>query len=596
MSKSWINNKRGFTLVEILVVVALTVIIMGLVFIPLVHSFNMTRQAEVMIKAQDNARLALSKVSQDLSDAMYVYDNTRDPINFPVQNQSGANVNIPVYYAKVDMILPRMRAYCTSLVHPALESRESTRHYVDGSGYEDIRFDEAAPRCRGGDGSILEIRPVQPLTPDTKIVRYFIGLRDPSQPYKNSYLYKLTESGQDNLFILYRAEFSPFDDRLFDQDNTVNENLADPDFFYNPTYRDAWRNISRPVVTLEDTDLVTFARDDHGNVIYDSSNNPVLTPTVRFAPTPIYNDPLVPVTDPSTDPEHGDLPTTFKASYGHWVLPYKITLERTNPDGTIAVTYETGPSGTSMCIFRVGVADPVFDIGYYEDTKAGASYGGAKYGIGEYSPLLSEMAFIPDITRGTVDFSLPCAKWPYCDTNLLTGPVMAAIGGKKALSQICDVSNVNSDPERCVLINTVAPSVLGNATIIPGSVKVIAPSAIPGSNGRLVDYTRVPDFEVNPGLNQYKVDAGYNPVTGEGAVYFHRPQGVDPKDSQPMPDGYVLLYYEVQNNKKGDILRANYVTKSIMTVTMGIRIYNSSSGKPELVQLTNKVKLRNVRN
>ena len=65
--KPLINDNRGFTLLEILTVLALTVIIMGLVFWPLVNSFNLTRQADVMVRAQDNARLALSLVSRDLA-------------------------------------------------------------------------------------------------------------------------------------------------------------------------------------------------------------------------------------------------------------------------------------------------------------------------------------------------------------------------------------------------------------------------------------------------------------------------------------------------------------------------------------------------
>ena len=60
----------GFTLIELLVVIALTIIIMGLVFGPLMQSFNLTRQAEVMVSAQDNARIALSLISRDLANAI----------------------------------------------------------------------------------------------------------------------------------------------------------------------------------------------------------------------------------------------------------------------------------------------------------------------------------------------------------------------------------------------------------------------------------------------------------------------------------------------------------------------------------------------
>jgi hypothetical protein len=61
--------------------------------------------------------------------------------------------------------------------------------------------------------------------------------------------------------------------------------------------------------------------------------------------------------------------------------------------------------------------------------------------------------------------------------------------------------------------------------------------------------------------------------------------------SGAITDLYVL-YYE-QNNKKGDSIRANYVTKSLITVTMGVRVFDPNSGKPQAIQLTNKVRVRN---
>ncbi len=50
---------RGFTLIEILVVMAISVILMGLVMEPIVQSFQMTRQAEAMADAQDAARAGM---------------------------------------------------------------------------------------------------------------------------------------------------------------------------------------------------------------------------------------------------------------------------------------------------------------------------------------------------------------------------------------------------------------------------------------------------------------------------------------------------------------------------------------------------------
>ena len=327
-----IHNNKGFTLLEILTVLALTIIIMGLVFGPIVHSFNLMRRAEVMVRAQDDARLALSLVSRDLANAMYVYDNTKYPMDFPVVDQDGNPIVVQAPYARIDLVLPRMRAYCTSPDHPAGKPKEYSRYYIDPStGEENVLLEEAAPTCPE-DGSPLDLRPIEPLAPDTKVVRYFIGLKDPSpsKPYSNGYTHKLTAASEDNMYVLYRAEFSPSDPKLFDKvlPADINNNLADGSFFYGP-HSAEWRRISRPIVTLDGTDLIRLRYENGATIV---------TPTVRFEPTAIYNDPLAPTSDSGDDPEHADTPpTVFKAGYGHWVLPYEITLE---PDRSLVGSSE----------------------------------------------------------------------------------------------------------------------------------------------------------------------------------------------------------------------------------------------------------------
>ena len=156
----------------------------------------------------------------------------------------------------------------------------------------------------------LQLRPVQPLTADTKVVRYFIALKDntvvgPSDGlvhYVNRYLSSplnksvvaLNTSGlttdptrtvDRNMYVLYRAEFSPTDPTLFPSGRTALQNINDPNFFYNTNlnnadsnypnerYCDAWNKISRVVAAPDDLDLVTTT--------YDSGGNPVVTPTVH---------------------------------------------------------------------------------------------------------------------------------------------------------------------------------------------------------------------------------------------------------------------------------------------------------------------------
>ena len=617
-------DNKGFTLIEILVVLALTLIVMGLIFGPLIQTFKLTRQAETIIRAQDNARMALAQVSRDLSNAMYVYDNTHDSMSFPVLNAMGNPVTKQVLFAKVDLVLPRMRGYCPN----------NTLHTPGGIQ----RGQEAAPVCPIC-GDPLELKPIEPLVPDTNIVRYFIGLKDPTLPYFNGFNSKLAEADkQDNTYVLYRVEFNPFDSRLFENADQVhfNDNLRDKDFFYNPAYAAAWRNISRPVVTLNDIDLVIIE--------FDADGNPVVTPTVKFSPTAIYNDPLVPTSGAEDDPDRGGAPpTVFRASYGHWVLPYKVILDAGG--GTI---YETMPGlggigsqdpPTHMCIYRMGVTGKpvqfVFNITHYLNTRDASPYG-----VGELWPATlanREKAFIVDTLKGTVNCAFPncfeSTSNSYCTTlNGLLGvdghSVSVRVGGYAALSEVAssktiidaikdDLDAGNPPKAHPMLVNlqdTSPPTVLSNATVVPGSVRVIYAPDNPDLNRlpKPVYYTKSALLTQDPGTDQFAVDIQHDEnlsdaaCPGAAAIYFREPRTAELITDYPFPtkdlrlkrndDGKndILIYYQVQNNKKGDLLRANYVTKDLMTVIMGIRIYDTNSGKVQAIQLTNKMRLRNI--
>src|SRR6476660_3191356 len=66
--------RLGFTLVEMLVVIAITIVLMGLLLGPLSQSFRLTGRGRAMIAGQDNARSAMIQITRDIQDAMVVYD------------------------------------------------------------------------------------------------------------------------------------------------------------------------------------------------------------------------------------------------------------------------------------------------------------------------------------------------------------------------------------------------------------------------------------------------------------------------------------------------------------------------------------------
>jgi hypothetical protein len=151
-----------------------------------------------------------------------------------------------------------------------------------------------------------------------------------------------------------------------------------------------------------------------------------------------------------------------------------------------------------------------------------------------------------------------------------------------------------------------ASSILGNSSVVPGLEKVIGPYS--NDPVRSILYSRIPFYDMTnePAPNQYKIDVQHpvldkngdvvDGMEGTAAIFFHSTQ-TEYGTGTPLPaDRQIYLLYYEQNNKPGDSLRANYVTKELVTVTMGVRIYDASTSKPQTVQLTSKVRLRNISN
>lgn len=345
--KKTARNARAFTLIELVIVIAITVVLFGLLLGPLINSLRVTQQAQNLAAAQDLTRLAVERISRELSSAVYVFDNTSHPmpgtmggttadrytnfLDLPItSNQKDQNGNFiqtveHAYNAKLDFVLAR---------------HNSAGGLIDPTTGQPINL--TAPKSGSGSAFITDPGLVFPSAPGTTMIRYWTGLKDPTKPYNNLHDRPATFTGNiDNTYIEYRAEVSPFKPKNPDgtytanpDGSTVNElyfapkydaagkalnmpEFDDPDFFRyvsvtdinwlkdtHTTYAasditahnirvDNWAKIAKPVITAPFIDLILLPHNTDGTVAYDSTSHVAQSGTatdpVTGTPYPVVN-------------------------------------------------------------------------------------------------------------------------------------------------------------------------------------------------------------------------------------------------------------------------------------------------------------------
>ena len=363
-----IRKARAFTLVEILVVIALTGLLLALVLGPLVQGFRLTNRARAYSAAQEAMRYGIEQLRAELSQAAYVYDNTnapivlplgpdanndgkpdandaRDPIMYPIQNGNN-NPRPTVLYGKIDFV-------------PSATRGAGDKTAIDPTtGKPLVGIDPRTGETMGGSPVAI------PGSPGNRVIRYFIGLRSnltsKGEPeyYRNVFEFPRTDSASQNLFILYRAEFDPSDPDLIDQTQAY-PNLAggfnDPNFFYNlnkattvnkytgkrgngRTYAENWRDAAVPVLSTPNLDLIGWRRDNGRNLVAASP----FQLNATFAPSTVLSDTATPgfLTNVNADAP-GAVPTLYTAQSALWTYPFTVTVYRS------ATQHKDGPANAT---------------------------------------------------------------------------------------------------------------------------------------------------------------------------------------------------------------------------------------------------------
>ncbi|MBX3096481.1 MAG: type II secretion system protein [Fimbriimonadaceae bacterium] len=318
------RRTNAFTLLELIVVMAISAILLTIIAIPLVQGFNLTRAAQGFADAQDKARQVISQIEIEVGNAAGVRSNTGDAgaLNLPVPGQNGATELVRLEAVKMDL-------------YKIAEGDPSNFQLGPGGrrGFVNPDTGLVDPTLQGPKGD-----PNFPAAAGTTIVRYFIGLRDPFQPYNNPYdrLLARNATGRDNLFVLYRAEVRPYiydtatnryvvnANLFFDQDsdndpNTRGALLDDLNFFIDDgnmggTYAATppgwgepgivpsgppskagmianWVRAAKIVTEVSRYDMIVPVFDRRTRNVSYLGNVPQLIPLIRFQPTRVSAEP-----------------------------------------------------------------------------------------------------------------------------------------------------------------------------------------------------------------------------------------------------------------------------------------------------------------
>lgn len=420
-------TKRGFTLIELITVIAITAILLTIIMVPVIQSFNLVRAAQGFANAQSKARELVAQIEGEIQNAAGVRDNTgiKGSIDIPVPGQAGPAgpeylVRLP--YAKLD-ILKVAQGDAASRV---------------GTAYIDPDTGKVDPTLKSPKG-----QPRFPAVPGDTIVRYFVGLRDPSRPYFNPYVpyenaagdrWMGSTGGRDNLFVLYRAEVRPYiwvdegsgpelvvNTAYFidqDRDGDVSSSgilLDDPSFFvwddgtptalyptprsYDPANRNEmvqnWKDAATIVTELTRYDMVMPKYNPNSFQMQFIGDVPALVSLVRFQPTRVAQETASPKLAVGSGEETENAVNigadVFDTEYPNWSGADLMVWPSNGPDGSgplgnsagrrvsVSVgttgfleTQDNGLGGQSL--FYNGLAE-VFNVTRYQQLRdAGAPY------------------------------------------------------------------------------------------------------------------------------------------------------------------------------------------------------------------------------
>ncbi len=613
---------------ELLVVMGLSIILLGLLLIPIYKTLENNRLTAANVNAQKSARDAMARVKKDISEAIYVYDSGATPMLLPVNHlvdSQGEAVSKPVVLdnAVINLIMPKTEFYCSNPEHDASASRSFPR----GDRYSEDGLELAMNECPSCHTSkYVKIVPKTPIEKGNLVVRYFLGLKHNVDEESNTSImtaddllddplsWTVTDgegwkpqsgwnkaSGIDNSLILYRVEFDPYDNSLFPEeyslpedrdadpelwDKVMQRRISDANIFYHPDVAEVWAERADTVGLVEAMDLAAADKDKD----YVDGYPFRVKATVAFVPAAIAGEAPAPDTGNEAVFDGQGFPaSSYSTKYA--LLGKTLRIEVTRSDNNMEPQrkwlLEVAPNGSNGVVREyASVSDPnsalkdIFDVNDY-------MYGASR--VVPQQDLQGEdigMAFAFNAENGKIEFGLTPKAGPELQDNL--------------------------DPARLYYYPDI--DVYGykfleytNGSVVPGSETVSYYNAyFRNSNGDIVDngyvtyndleahgvdsvyYQRAPYSLGQLTYNQYKMD--YE----KGIVYW---KPLLNHSANVFPELYIdipTVNYKLQFNKPSDKVTISYSTNEVIDVIMDMRMQYSHSFPPKSSAVSEKVVVGNA--
>lgn len=400
-------KKRAFTLIELITVMAITAILLTIITIPIVQSFNLTRAAQTYANAQERGRNLMNRVTLDVKNAVAVRDNAglAGACTIELPGQDGTPTSLAILSAKMDLMMPAAEP----VYDPVSGALRNPNILINPAGDpNDPNNWKADPTLRTPIG-----QPSMPASHGNRMVRYFLALRDPLSNYNNPYngLLQKRNAQRDNLVVLYRAEV---DIRLWDSatrtwlPNTelfqidANGNIVDlddPSFFVanrdgsnNIITGDAkatrirnWLRRSRVVTEADHFDAILPVFDKKTRAVSYTGNTPRIMPMISFAPSRVANEtPEGMLAVRSGEESFGSAkfgPDIYRTQFGAWsnlsakVWPSTIPADTSQPfqattTQDVTLDYKKVAGNWGIYFNNAGVETLVFDSSAYQRALA----------------------------------------------------------------------------------------------------------------------------------------------------------------------------------------------------------------------------------